>query len=63
MAVYEYACDNEKCKEFDKIKECSIGIKEYSEEKLPKCEECGKPTKRKYNANFGAQNFDGTYRG
>lgn len=63
MAYYEYQCVNENCKEKEVVKEVIMSISEYSEEKLPKCECCGEPTNRVYSANFGAQNFDGKYRG
>lgn len=59
---YEYNCKNEKCKEHNEVKVVSMPISEYSEDKLPKCEVCGEPTKRKYSS-IGHQTFGDGYKG
>ncbi len=62
MAMYEYKCTNENCAEKDVLKDTSIPISEYSEDKLPVCEKCGEKTSRNYTPN-GHQTFgDNTYR-
>ena len=62
MAMYEYKCTKENCIEKDVLKDTSIPISEYSEDKLPVCEKCGEKTSRNYTPN-GRQTFgDNTYR-
>ena len=53
---YEYTCKNEKCVEKDMVKVANMGIKEYSEAKLPLCEACKEPTKRIFSP-IGHQTF------
>ena len=62
MAFYEYKCVNEECESFDAIKIASIPMSEYSEEKLPGCDECGSKTVRNYTAN-AHQTFSDGYKG
>lgn len=59
MAFYDYKCENEECEEFDVKKTCQMAMSEYSEEKLPKCECCGEPTKRMFNFNGYVQSETG----
>lgn len=61
MAIYEYKCVNDKCEEYDKVKESSIPIKEYSEDKLPICSSCENKTARNYTPN-GHQTFGDSYK-
>lgn len=62
MAFYEYKCTNEKCKNYGELKTVSIPMSEYSEEKLPICEECKQKTARNYTANAHGTFGDG-YKG
>ncbi len=62
MAFYEYKCTNEKCIEKDNIKVISIPMSEYSEDKLPICENCKQKTVRNYTAN-AHQTFSDGYKG
>lgn len=62
MATYEYKCTNKKCKEFNSIKVTQMSIKDYSEDKLPKCENCDEKTSRHYST-FAHQTFGDGYKG
>ena len=62
MAFYEYKCINENCNKRDIIETISIPMNEYSEEKLPVCEECKQKTVRNYTA-FAHQTFGDGYKG
>lgn len=62
MATYEYKCLNPKCEDFNKIKECSIPMSDYSEDKLPKCEKCSISTDRHYSG-FSHGTFGDGYKG
>ena len=62
VATYEYKCTNNECEEKNILKEVSISISDYSEDKLPLCEKCREKTSRNYTPN-GHQTFgDNTYR-
>ena len=62
MAFYEYKCINKDCKDFDAIKIASIPMSEYSEDKLPECDECHSKTVRNYTANAHQLFGDNGYR-
>lgn len=62
MAIYEYKCNNEKCEDFGKVKQISMSINDYSEDKLPNCNKCNEKTFRNYNA-IGHQTFGDGYKG
>lgn len=62
MATYEYKCSNSECSEYEVLKDVSIPMSEYSEDKLPKCEACGESTQRTYSA-IGHQTFGDGYKG
>ncbi len=61
MAIYEYRCTNKECEGFFTPKEVNIPIKEYSEDKLPRCEFCNEKTSRNYTPN-GHQTFGDNYK-
>lgn len=61
MAIYEYKCVNKDCEEYSIPKEANIPIKEYSEDKLPICENCKEKTSRSYTPN-GHQTFGDSYK-
>ncbi len=62
MATYQYKCTNKNCTQNEVLKDVNIPIKEYSEDKLPLCEECAEKTSRNYTAN-GHQSFGDGYKG
>lgn len=58
MATYQYKCTNEVCKEYEKVKDVQMPMSEYSEDKLPKCPECGEPTNRVFTTT-PVRSFEG----
>ena len=62
MATYEYKCINQNCTEKEILNEVNIPISEYSEDKLPLCENCKEKTSRNYTPN-GHQSFGDGYKG
>jgi predicted nucleic acid-binding Zn ribbon protein len=50
MALYDYKCSNEKCKNNTEIKQIVMSMIDYSEDKLPVCEVCGSKGQRVYNS-------------
>ena len=50
MASYDFKCTTENCSKKEVVITEIIAIKEYSEDKFPICEECGKKTERVYGA-------------
>lgn len=62
MAIYEYKCKNKKCKEFNKEKTIDIPMKEYSQDKIPVCDECKEKCFRVFSL-AGHQTFFQGYNG
>lgn len=55
--IYQYICNNPECVEYEIVKDVSMSIAEYSEDKLPVCEHCNTKTIRKYSS-FGLRTAD-----
>lgn len=49
--LYTYKCVNLSCDMRNVLKEVSIPMAEYSEDKLPVCKECGSKTQRVFNSS------------
>ena len=52
---YDFKCKNEKCSEYNKVKEYNIPLSDY---KIPDCDNCGQEMQRVYNT-FGVKTSDG----
>lgn len=59
--MYEYRCNNQACKNYGVIKNINMSISEYSEDKLPICEECTEKTIRHYSS-FGLKTAGDNYK-